>query len=82
MVSDNLELLALAEDWPHFRQLYRSAPYLSGNKVCIIYTSQKLTLFAVLGMDDSRCDLLSYFDHHRWSYLPAVVEKVSSRVVY
>lgn len=33
MVCDNFELLALAEDWAHLRQLYRSTPYLSGNNI-------------------------------------------------
>jgi len=44
MVSDNLELLALAEDWALFRRRYCSAPYLSGNKFCIIFNLQKLML--------------------------------------
>jgi hypothetical protein len=33
MICDNLELLALAEDWARLRQLYRSPPYLSGNTI-------------------------------------------------
>jgi len=45
MVNDNLKLLALAEDWAHFRQLHRFAPHLSGNKICVfLQTLHKLTL--------------------------------------